>query len=378
MGWSLAVERRADRGTFTVGSLDQGGRRSSASRKDAEDDVTREARLGSLSRQSDVAARCVVTRLYMSDLVTLGESMAVMSSTQFGALSAVRDFELSIAGAESNVAIGISRLGRTATWIGRVGNDPFGEKIVRTLRGEGIEVVRIVDSSAPTGMMIKEHRTVDRSNVYYYRKGSAGSRLCAEDVMPTLFTDARIVHVTGITAGLSASSRKAVERAIELARSVGALVSFDVNYRKAVWTEDEAAPVLWSLASRSDVVFAGKREAALLGAGPGARRMAIELSKAWAARVVVMSGQGGAVAAEADSVVERTAAAVGIIDTIGAGDAFVAGFLHALLDGEGVDECLARGTATAGVSIGSHGDWEGLPNLTEVRRFWEDSDAVDR
>lgn len=178
----------------------------------------------------------------MTDLLTFGETMALFAARRTGPLRFARDFDLGLGGAESNVAIGVARLGHRATWVGRVGQDEFGELIASTLRAERVDARAITDPAAPTGLMIKGRRTADLIDVRYYRRESAGSRLSPEDLDPALIRSARVLHVSAITPALSASARAAVRHAIDEARAAGVPVSLDVNYRKALWTPGRRAP----------------------------------------------------------------------------------------------------------------------------------------
>ncbi|WP_141704419.1 sugar kinase, partial [Planobispora rosea] len=181
----------------------------------------------------------------MTDLVTLGETMALFTARRVGALRHARDFDLGVGGAESNVAIGVTRLGLRACWIGRVGADEFGELVRSTLAGEHVDVSRaVVDPDAPTGLMVKGRRTAELVDVRYYRAASAGSRLRPADLDTGLIRSARVLHVTGITPALSATALEAVRAAVAEARAAGVPVSMDVNYRRALWAPDRAAAVL--------------------------------------------------------------------------------------------------------------------------------------
>ena len=161
------------------------------------------------------------------DLLTLGESMVSLRSG--GPLSAGGSLSMHVAGAESNVAVGVARLGHGVSWAGVVGADPHGQFIVRQLRSEGIGLHHREDASRSTGVMFLEQRTADVSRAYYYRSGSAGSTLSIPDVDAALRGGARVVHLTGITAALSPEARRAVEYAAERAAGEGMLVSLDVN-----------------------------------------------------------------------------------------------------------------------------------------------------
>ncbi len=302
----------------------------------------------------------------MTDLVAVGETMALLSSPRVGRLRDMRSLCLSAAGAESNVAIGIVRLGYRASWIGRVGDDEFGELILAALRAEGVDASRAVtDPTAQTALMVKERRAPNVVRVSYYRRDQAGSRLRPEDLDEDLIAGARLLHLSGITLALSASARAATRRAAQLARAAGVPVSFDFNYRSALWGRAEAAEELAAMAHLADIVFAGEEELAILAAdGPlaGAQR----LSGGGERTVVVKRGGKGALSVGEDGVHEAPAPSVPVVDPVGAGDAFVAGYLAALLDGLDAAGRLAFGCSTGAYAVTMLGDWEGLPTRDDL------------
>ena len=178
-----------------------------------------------------------------SGIVTIGETMALLGTPDHCLLRPGSAPSLTIGGAESNVAIAAARVGARTAWIGRVGDDDFGSLVVRELRGQGVNVHAHRDAEAPTGLMVKEHRSGRPTNVRYYRKHSAGSRLGPEDVNQDVLAAAEVVHLTGITAALGDTARAALHHATSMARAAGATISFDVNYRATLWSPDAATPV---------------------------------------------------------------------------------------------------------------------------------------
>lgn len=202
-------------------------------------------------------------------VVTLGETMALVRTTEIGSLRHANSLAFGIGGAESNVAIGLARLGVATSWLGRVGDDSPGERVTREIRGDGVDVRAIVDPDAATGLMVKERPSAASTAVHYYRAGSAGSRLRPEDLPDGWVEDASLLHVTGITPLLSETAKAAVHSAVDRARAAGTTVSFDINYRSALASPEVAGPVLRDLAERADVVFGGAEEFALLYRGDG-------------------------------------------------------------------------------------------------------------
>jgi 2-dehydro-3-deoxygluconokinase len=301
-----------------------------------------------------------------ADLVTLGETMALLASPEIGRLRDMTSLRLSIGGSESNVAIGASRLGHQAAWIGRVGDDEFGQLVLATLRREGVDVTAAVtDPAAPTALMLKERRTSEVVRVSYYRKDYAGSRLSPEDLDEDLIGSARVLHVTGITLGLSTSARAAAYAAVEEARARGALVSFDFNYRTALWSREEAAAEFRDMSTRADLIFAGEDELAIVGAGASAVEVAHKLARD-SRQVVIKRGELGAVCVTRDGVYEQSAFAVRAIDSVGAGDAFVAGYLSGLLAGADIAERLRQACAAGAFAVTVIGDWEGGPSRDDL------------
>lgn len=305
------------------------------------------------------------------EVITLGEALVALVAEGSAAMADVTRFHRHVAGAEANVAVGVARLGHSVAFVGRVGKDGFGTAIVRRLRAEGVDVTGVsVEAASQTGVLVRERRSIGASEVEYYRLGSAGSRLSPTDVEARAdsIRTARWLHLTGITPALSATARAAVERAVGLAREGDATVSLDVNLRRKLWADDEASSVLWPLASQVDVVFGDPDELAVLAGGTNAPN---RLSEAGVGTVVVKLGVDGAELhdAAAPLLVEPALPVLQVVDEVGAGDAFCAGFIAARL--EGLDHRTALGWANAcGAAVVSvEGDIDGLPSRAEVVRL---------
>jgi 2-dehydro-3-deoxygluconokinase len=298
----------------------------------------------------------------MSGLFTFGETMGLVSADDIGLIGYVRSFSYGIGGAESNVAVGVARLGGAATWLGRVGRDATGDLIERRLRAEGVRTLAIRDD-AFTGLMVRYRRTGESTNVDYHRAGSAGSRLGQADIPVAELESAAIVHVTGITPALSGSARAAVFQAVETARAAGVPVSLDVNYRGKLWSRFDAAPVLRDLASRADVVFAGPDEAALF---LGDEAPLTGLAALGPSEVVVKDGRRGCAALIDGERYELPALRVTVVDPVGAGDAFVAGYLADRMAGAGPHDRLRTAIAAGAFAVTVPGDCEGLPYRAEL------------
>jgi 2-dehydro-3-deoxygluconokinase len=331
----------------------------------------------------------------MTEVVTLGECLVAFVATTPGPLAEATTFERFVAGAEANVAVGLARLGYSVAFVGRVGADGFGQAIVRRLRGEGVDTQGLsIDPDAPTGLMFRERRALGPAQVVYARRDSAGSRLSAADVEAASasgrFDGARWLHLTGITAGLSPDSRAALGRAIELARAASGAaltVSLDLNLRRRLWSDETAAPVLRELAGRVDVLLGSPDELAVvtgLDATQDPLRLATAALDLGPSTAIVKLGAHGALAVSGiapERPVARPAVPLPVVvDPVGAGDAFCAGFIAASLDGADLATALEMGNACGAAAASSMGDQTGLPDRAElvaILRSVRDAGAPD-
>src|SRR3954447_18054773 len=201
----------------------------------------------------------------MADVVTFGETMALFAPRETGPLRYVADFRLKLGGTESNFAIALARLGIDVGWLSLAGDDELGRFIAHNIRGEGVDVSRIVtDPEAPTGLYVKEISAVGDTTVYYYRRGSAASRMTPDDLDVDYLTGARWLHVTGITPALSESCHQAIHRAIDIASEAGLQISFDPNMRLKLWSVERAREVMWPILRRCTILLGGMEELSLL------------------------------------------------------------------------------------------------------------------
>jgi 2-dehydro-3-deoxygluconokinase len=312
-------------------------------------------------------------------IVTLGETLVCLSPEEPGRLEAAHRFHKSVGGAESNTAIGLARLGCRASWISAVGTDPFGDEIVRVLRGEGVDVDAVRRTpQAPTGIMIKEPRSIDDVRVHYYRKGSAASLLSERDIHPGLIAGASGVHLTGITCALGEGPRGAVHRLLELCDEQGVPVSFDPNLRLKLWTAEEAAAEISWILSFVQTVLLSEWELAVCTRTNDLDIGIRKLQDQGVRTIAVRRGRWGAVAEEDGARVEVEAEPVTLVDPVGAGDAFNAGFLFARDRDYPLHQCAAIGNWAAGQVVAHPGDWEGLPTAEEFDAWIKSERQIDR
>jgi 2-dehydro-3-deoxygluconokinase len=285
----------------------------------------------------------------VSRVVTAGETMALLDPVADGELALDDLLRLRIAGAESNFAVALARLGVSVAWISRLGADRMGALVRGALAAEGIDLRWVAeDADAPTGLFYK-WRAGGRSSVAYYRRGSAASRLSPADAPDAALAGAELVHLTGITMALGDGPRALVIDVARRARAAGATVTFDPNYRPALWeSADAAAAAMEPVLEHVDWYVCGAHEAELLSGG---------------AHTVVRHADRTVVG----DVTVTPARAEEVVDEIGAGDAFAAGFAYGLLNGWDPETCTRAAHVIAGWALRGTGDWETLPRLDEVR-----------
>lgn len=322
------------------------------------------------------------------DLMTFGEPMILFLAGDELPLSDAARFDVSVAGAESNLAIGLARLGHQPAYFTRVGDDAFGARIQRILRGEGIAVDNwVIDQTRPTGVLIRDSPAGRPISVDYRRSGSAAAALTVQELPIDLLRAAPVCHVTGITAALSESNFAATRQAMITAAEAGATVSFDPNVRLRLADPPRWQAIIDELARHADIVFAGREEAEMISpeippqnwfAGRGATTIVVKDGAAGATEYRAVGGTGPQ---QEFLTVHEEVRRVPLVDPVGAGDAFNAGWLSAWLDGvagPGTDEAtvrLARGAAMASAVVSARGDAVGIPDRVALDQILDG--AVD-
>ena len=304
------------------------------------------------------------------DIVTLGEAMVCLTSLQPSPLQYAPLLEKRVAGAESNVAIAMAKLGFSAGWISRVGEDPLGCYLRSAVRAEGVDVSAVrSDAACSTGVMFKDVLPGRETQVMYYRANSAASHLGPQDLDQALLDSCRILHLSGINFVLSESCSAAALEAARLVRQNGGLVSFDPNLRRKLgkfecWKERSL-----QMLELSDIVLLGAEEAlALLGTAEEDAVFA-RLSAKGVRWMGLKLGAQGSFAAAGNTLVFCEPFRVSCVDTVGAGDAYDAGFLAGLLMHQPIDACGRMGNAMGALAVTTKGDYEGLPSRRELLNF---------
>ena len=309
----------------------------------------------------------------MPEVITIGESMVMFIANQGDPLEFVSDFSRHLAGAESNVAIGLARLGHTVGWISSIGDDPFGTYIRNTIRGEGVDTSAVtVSSEYPTGMLVKESNDIGDPQVYYYRRDSAACHFTPDMLDESYFNDGKVLHITGIFPALSSKNKESLFAAIKIAKSRGLMITFDPNIRLKLWTAKEAKETLLSIAGMSDLILPGLHEAELLVGSTKWEDVSKFFHDKGNRFVIMKNGADGAyysIREEDGSITEgyvKGFKASKVVDTVGAGDGFAVGVLSAMLEGLSLGEAVKWGNAIGSMAVAVRGDSEGVSDAEKT------------
>ncbi|MGO4382814.1 sugar kinase [Specibacter sp. RAF43] len=285
------------------------------------------------------------------ELIAIGESMVLVTPTEAVPLETAADFHLATGGAESNVALHFVALGHTASWVSQLGDDALGRRVSGQISDGGVDTRWTwIHPSAPTGVYFKD----PGRGVQYFRTGSAASHMGPEILEGIALERAAVVHVSGITPALSASCNALVHSVVERVRASPAILSFDINHRAGLWGGRDAGAELRELAARSDIVFVGLDEAQALWGTLTPQDVRDFLPEPEV--LVVKDGDVGATEFHAGQCCFVPAIPTRVVEAVGAGDAFAAGYLSAHVRGLGSAQKLRAGHQQAVLVLQSTSD----------------------
>lgn len=304
------------------------------------------------------------------DVITFGEAMMLLVANQPGPLELAAAFHKRTAGAETNVAIGLARLGLRVGWASRLGTDSMGRYLLAAMTGEGIDCSHVVcDATQKTGFQFKG-QVSDGSDppVEYHRAGSAASHMGLADIDEDWLLSARHLHATGVFAAISPTTLPAAQKTMKLMRDAGRSVSFDPNLRPTLWaTPEKMRDAINELAMRANWVLPGLEEGRFLTGESTPEGIAHFYRQRGADLVVVKLGSEGAFYDGQAGVGYVAGFAVAEVkDTVGAGDGFAVGVISALLEGLSLSDAVKRGAWIGARAVQVLGDSEGLPTHAEL------------
>ena len=314
------------------------------------------------------------------DVISIGDGMITFNPNSKGPLRFVNQFERKIGGAELNVLIGCARLGLRAGWISRLGRDEFGRHIVNTVRGEGIDISEVqLEEGYPTSINFKEVQESGDGNTFYYRHKSPTEMLVPELLSEEYIKNAKILHITGVFPAISENNRTVILKALQIAKTNQVKVSLDPNIRLKLWSKEEARKTLMTYLPYVDYLLAGREELELLFQTSNQDELIPILQKFDFEQVIIKDGANGSYALKNDKWIFQESHRVSkVVDTVGAGDGFDAGFLYGTLNGWSIVKRLNFANAVGAMVVQVNGDNEGLPYFEEVEAFLGLKEVIDR
>jgi 2-dehydro-3-deoxygluconokinase len=304
----------------------------------------------------------------MNDIITIGDAMITFNPSSTGPMRFVHSFDRKVGGAELNVAIGCARLGLNTGWISRLGNDEFGRYIKNFVRGEGIDIskVELVDGF-PTSLNFKEIMEDGSNKTFYYRANSPTTTLTPEDLDETYFQNTKLLHITGVFPAIDEKNTDIIKHAISLAKKHGLLISFDPNIRLKLWSKEQAKKTLLEFLPFVDIILTGEDEAELLFGVKSPKDIIEKCKEFGISYIAIKRGDKGSVGFynnvyhEAPPIKPKK-----VVDTVGAGDGFDAGFIYGILNDWPLEKALAFANTIGSMVVSVSGDNEGLPYLDDV------------
>ncbi|WP_082232443.1 sugar kinase [Halobacillus massiliensis] len=315
------------------------------------------------------------------DVLTIGDAMITFNPVQTGPMRFSPSFERKAGGAEFNFAIGCARLGLNTGWISRLGNDEFGKFIRNFARGEGIDVsnVELVDGY-PTSLNFKEIREDGSGKTFYYRQNSPTNALTEHTLNTEALRNCRILHISGVFAAIDPKKNiPLLKRAITIAKDHGAQISLDPNIRLKLWTKQEAKAGLSELLPYVDILLTGEEEADLLFNTHEPNQLIANCNQLGITTVAVKKGEKGAIVHSNGQWADQEAVSPGkVVDTVGAGDGFDAGFIYGTLKGWTLERTLKFANIIGSMVVSVYGDNEGLPELDDVLMELGEKELIER
>jgi 2-dehydro-3-deoxygluconokinase len=314
------------------------------------------------------------------DVVSIGETMLYFQAEDYGLLRYSHRFDKFIGGTESNTMISLAKLGFSTGWISRLGADEFGYNIRDFIRGHGVDVSRIVfDSEAPTGIFFVEKNANDEVRSFYYRKGSAASRMQSDDLDMDYICGHKMLHLTGITPLLSENCRQMTRSLINAAKREGMTVSFDPNLRLTMADIETYRKILHPLMAMIDIFLPSEKELLLLMDTQDLDTAIARAKDMGLGHIVIKKGDRGCLLIKNDTRHQEPVFPVKkVVSSMAAGDAFNAGYLAGVLKGFDDIKTLRIAGCVGAMATLAWGPYEGIPEWETVMAYVEGIGVVER
>jgi 2-dehydro-3-deoxygluconokinase len=319
----------------------------------------------------------------MKDVITIGDAMITFNPNSTGPMRFVSSFERKVGGAELNFAIGCSRLGLNTGWISRLGNDEFGRYIYNFVRGEGIDVseVKLVDGY-PNSLNFKEIMEDGNGRTFYYRGNSPTTTLTEDALVESYFEQSKLLHITGVFPAIDQDKNvDLIKKAISMAKKHGLLISFDPNIRLKLWNKEEAKAALTTFLPYVDIFLTGVEEAELLFGVNEPEQIIQKCTELGISYVAIKRGEKGSIgyySGDGNVIEAPPIPPKKVVDTVGAGDGFDAGFIYGVLNEWSLEKTLRFANTIGSMVVSVSGDNEGLPYLEDVLIQLGEKEFIER
>ena len=318
--------------------------------------------------------------IHHGDVVSIGETMLYFQAEDYGLLRYAQRFEKFIGGTESNTLISLAKLGFSTSWISRLGADEFGYNIRDFIRGHGVDVSRVVfDTEAPTGIFFVEKNANDETRSFYYRKGSAASRMREADLDTDFIAGHKMLHLTGITPILSDTCRRMTEALIRAAKQKGMTISFDPNLRLRMATIETFREILNPLLKSVDIFLPSDKELLLLMDTQNLEEALNRAEDLGVNHIVIKKGDRGSLLSKGGIRHQEPAFSFNrVVGSMAAGDAFNAGYLAAVLKAFEDTKALKLANCLGAMATLAWGPYEAIPDWDTVMAYLEGKGVVER
>lgn len=315
----------------------------------------------------------------MSEVITIGEPLVTFASKEPDvSLADALEWHKIMGGAELNVAIGVKRLGHSVQYISRVGEDPFGEFVKKTIASHKVGTDYVsYDPDHWTGHQIKQRVTKGDPQVFNYRKNSAACHLTKDIINQVDLSDVKIAHMSGIFPSISDTAEETFRALFKRLNENNILTTYDPNLRDTWKSHEYMVKTENELAGYADIVMPGVEEGKILMGSDDPEEIAdFYLKGSRTNTVIVKIGSKGAFVktSKGEKYVVKGfhVDQDNIIDTVGAGDGFALGVITALLEGKNMEKAVMRGNAVGALQIQTPGDNDGYPTPEELKEFYEE------
>lgn len=312
-------------------------------------------------------------------IFTLGDALITFNPSETGPLRYVPSFTRKVGGAELNFAIGCARLGMDTKWVSRLGGDEFGRVIYNFARGEGVDMtdVEFVENY-PTSLNFKEIRQDGSGKTFYYRYQSPILTLEPEAITEKMFEGVNLIHLTGVFLAIDPKNLEIVKKVLEIASEKEIMVSFDPNIRLKLWTLEQAKAAYTEILPSVDILLTGLDEIEMINGDASDQALEMFAERFDIEQLVIKDGGNGSRLYQKGTWYSKAAFKVTVVDTVGAGDGFDAGFIYAVLHGYSAEDALEFANGSGALVTTVSGDNEGLPYLQEVLAMVRKEKVIER